>query len=433
MILLACRPDQAAALQAALEPQRLGPLSPTGDAAGVPALLQTGPYTALVAEAQLWESPEALQAQLHAVPLPLVVCVPPGLTAEAAQTLQSLPTLQSLLQWDGQTLHGALPPLPAPVPAGSAPSPAAPGPGPQPVSTALPEVPPPPETAPRAEAAPPAGEAAGPRGGGWRCVAVWSLEGGAGKTTLALATAHAGAAAGLPTLVLSLAGPDMVPMYTGLDPRPGLGEWLAEGADGAAMARVLRYDGRVAHITGPPTTAELTAWHLETLHAPDRDLRTLVLQCAQAGHSLVILDLGPSGDIATQALPVAMDLIIPVSCSFRGSMLLACALEQVAEVAQEFRSVTAVLNRLRPGGMPESAFRRQIAHSQLRRQPEHWVLIDDDLPGIQAVHDAGGQPHRTSRTLQAAARVLQQLVYPVPLAPAPGPRRGRRLFRRRRA
>ena len=346
---------------------------------GLPELLQSGAYTQLVATAELWDGPEQLQAHLGLGLVPVVICVPPGLTPEAAQTLQQLPGLRGLLLWDGLTLQGEIPPLPAPaavaasageasagLPAYPPPAPQLPEPAPQ-----LPE-PAPLRPEPELPVSPPPREVPAPPGGGWRCVAVWSLEGGAGKTTLALATAHASAALHIPTLVISLAGPDMVPIYTNMPPRPGLVEWLAQGADGTAMARVMRPDGPVSHVTGPPTTAELTAWHLETMHAPDRDLRALVLQCAQAGHSLIILDLGPSGDVATQALDVAMDLIVPISCTFRGSMLLACALEQVA--AQEFRSITAVLNRLRKGGMSEREFRRQIDRSQLRRLPDSWVL-----------------------------------------------------------
>ena len=434
-ILLACPPEEAAALQVALSPYQLAADFHIGEVTGLPEMLQSGQYTQLVATAQLWPGPEELQANLGAGVVPTVICVPPTVTAEATQALHQLPALRGLLQWDGETLKGEIRPLPVPTPAGgdayaaaqAPPLPAEPAPAPPPWAPESPLLTPPAD--PPLPVSPPATSAAAPPAGGWRCVAVWSLEGGAGKTTLALATAHAAADRNIPTLVISLAGPDMVPMYTGLHPRPGLMEWLAQGADGTAMSSVMRNDGRVSHVTGPPSTAELTAWHLETMHTPDRDLRSLVLQCAQAANSLIILDLGPSGDIATQALDVAMDLIVPVSCTFRGSMLLACALEQVAQ--QEFRSITAVLNRLRKGGgMSEQTFRRQIERSQLQRQPDSWVLIEDDLPGIQAIHDSGGQPHRSSSTLRAAAGALQELIFPVATATEPPPRRS--LFRRRR-
>jgi len=58
---------------------------------------------------------------------------------------------------------------------------------------------------------------------GWRCIAVWSLQGGVGKSTLSAALALEAAERRLPTLLAGLGAPDVIPLRLGFkrpDPSP---------------------------------------------------------------------------------------------------------------------------------------------------------------------------------------------------------------------
>jgi hypothetical protein len=63
---------------------------------------------------------------------------------------------------------------------------------------------------------------------GWRAIAVWSPQGGVGKSTLALALALEATARRLPTLLVALAAPDMTPLILeGILPEPNILTWRA--------------------------------------------------------------------------------------------------------------------------------------------------------------------------------------------------------------
>ena len=406
----------------------------TGSAPNVPAvtaLLAAQDWQVVVVEVTLWESPADMVTSLAPSQVPIVACVPPDLAEEPRAELRQHfgHQLLGMVDWDERELRGSLPVLPvvaaqaayaggpdlgagpqSPPPAGQGIPPGMPPAAPLPPQLTVPTPTPPLQL--------------GPPAGGWRCVAVWSLEGGAGKTTTALALAHAAADRGIPVLLISLSAPDMVPIYTGLDPGTGLLDWQQMEGTAAALTQVLRIDGRVSHVTGPQDPSQLSEFILLSADPAMPGIPELVSQGALAGHSLVILDCG-SADMATTALSTAMELIIPVSCTFRGAVLLTRALALAAP--QQLKSVTVLLNRIRQGGMAPTKFQDQIKRAQTALLPDNWVMVRDDLEGIEGQHNVGGQPHRTSATLRTAAAALQELVYPL-AAPEPPPPRRRGLF-----
>ena len=417
-------------LQSALQPYGWIASGSARNAAAVTALLAAQPWQAAVVDVMLWDGLDEMVAEVSTTPVTVVACIPLDLDAGVQQQLQQRlgPQLFAVVGWDGHKLHGELGQLPDPVPAappvsgvqGFGPSPA-----PVPIPQAVPPVTP---VTPVGPAVPRAPLPAGPPAGGWKCVAIWSLEGGAGKTTTALALAWACADRGIPVLVVSLSAPDMVPIYTGLDPVPGLLEWQNRDGTAEALTQVLRYDGRVGHVTGPQQPSELIEFVLRLGTPQVPGLPELVTLGALAGHSLVILDCG-AAELAGPALETAMELVIPVSCSFRGAVLLVRALELSAR--QQLKSITVLLNRVRAGGMEPTQFQTMIRKAEPATMPQNWVIVKDDLAGIEGQHNVGGQPHRSSATLRAAAEALQELVYPLGVpAPSAPPRRG--LFGRRR-
>ena len=408
----------------------------------VVANLATQPWTLIVCHADLWHGADDMVAGLAAAPVPLVTIFPRNLEMREADAVTArLRRWHASLTWDHETgmLTGEVPPVPIaaalaaepvqrpiaqpaahPVPA-TPPAGAGwvPNPSTEPRSQAIPAA-----TMPTLPAVPEPAAPPGPAAGGLRCAAFWGIEGGTGATTLLMAVATAARDAHIPTVMVSLAAPCLIPAYGALQHEPGLLDWQAAAGAGEPdpLARALREHEGVGLIAGPGHRERLEAFRLEAAQRPELGLEALIADLTRSGYSLVLLDAAGSL-LERDALAVCNEVVAVCSCTYRGAVLLTHALAECAP-RPNIRAVTAVLNRVRPEDWKPRKFTTELARAQ-ERQPDRWVTVNDD-PAIGSAHNAGRPAIDESDVLQAAAAELQALIYPVAGQARTDGRQGRR-------
>ena len=143
---------------------------------------------------------------------------------------------------------------------------------------------------------------------GWRAIAVWSPQGGVGKSTVALALALEALSRRLPTLLVGLAAPDMTPLILdGILPEPNLLTWRADAHGGRpALGRAGASQDRAARPGRLPRPVALGSYEAQSGPA---GLSTLAYTAAQAGYGILILDVS-APEIAPAALSAANTLVL---------------------------------------------------------------------------------------------------------------------------
>ncbi len=153
--------------------------------------------------------------------------------------------------------------------------------------------------------------------GGWRGVAVWSLEGGVGKTRITRALGLDCVRHGGRALVIGLGAPDALPLQAGLHPEPNLIQWQQDPR-AEVLAELVQADGNLDLVAGFLSPLALGRFAADALEG-DTSLGRLAMQTAHLGYAAVLLDVSAQ-ELAAPALQAANTLILVCSATPQGTV-----------------------------------------------------------------------------------------------------------------
>jgi cellulose biosynthesis protein BcsQ len=250
---------------------------------------------------------------------------------------------------------------------------------------------------------------------GWRAIAVWSLQGGVGKSTLAAALALEAAARRLPTLLVGLGAPDPLPLSLGLRPEPTLAHWrsqpTAEGLQGAVQSLA-----GLDLLAGFPSPLDLAAYVPHALEG-EQSLRQLTAVAAHAGYGVVVLDVS-APELAPAALAAANTLLLVGAPTLPGILSLVEGVRLASEHLEPRHRLPAsavhlVLNRVRATTFtPEEVV--QNGSRLLKGFPPLATAINDD-PAIDESLNLRRPAYYHSDNLRQGVKAVGDLLF----APAP--------------
>lgn len=224
---------------------------------------------------------------------------------------------------------------------------------------------------------------------GWRSIAVWSLEGGIGRTMVTLALGLDCAARGHRALTLGLGAPDMLPLQAGLNPEPNLTAWLQNPRQEALRDIVQSQSGLdlLAGFLSPPALSRFAAQAL----AGEASLEALVMQAARLGYASVLMDVSAQ-ELAVPALKAANTLVLVSSATAQGAVAAVEAYRLARhEIQLPAESCHLVLNRCRPGQFKTPEFTETVRRA-LRDMPEPVLALPEDPAGdTQGLRMADGE------------------------------------------
>jgi MinD-like ATPase involved in chromosome partitioning or flagellar assembly len=261
---------------------------------------------------------------------------------------------------------------------------------------------------------------------GWRAVAVWSPQGGVGKSTFALALALEAASRRLPALLVGLGAPDPLPLMAGLNaPEPNLVAWTANPTVDGLRACVRQVHG-VSLLAGFPDLMSLLNYNLEALSGP-KALGSLAYTAAQAGFVPVIFDVS-APELAAAALSAANTLVLVARPDVPGVLAAAEGTRVIHDVmAGQHRippeAIHLVVNGVRQTTLSpnEVVSAGSEARHAKRDFPSLAAAIADD-PQVEAAANEGQPAYFRSDELRRAARTLGDLLFagPPPTLPDAG-------------
>ncbi len=345
---------------------------------------------ALLLEGTLFPSPQELAATLATLATACVLLLPEQTPAESLAPLQTLPNQVAIHQ--GEPRFPELADTLA-----------------QAVRARRPALPPPPR--PHTAA-------------GWRAVAVWSLAGGVGKSTLATALALEAVQRRLPTLLVGLGAPDTLPLFLGLPPQPNLLAWRRQPTTATLQATVQSQHG-LDLLAGFPSPLDLATYLPEALDS-GASLPALTQCAAHAGYAVVVLDVSAQ-ELAPAALAAANALLLVAVPTLPG-MALALEAHRLIQELHNGRhpippqDIHLLFNRVRPATLsPPQALKsaRQLGQPL----PPLAAAIPDD-PAIQESAQRQQPASFHSHPLRQAMQRLGDALFapgpPPPPPPAPG-------------
>jgi len=251
---------------------------------------------------------------------------------------------------------------------------------------------------------------------GWRCVAVWSLQGGVGKSTLSAALALEAAERRLPTLLTGLGAPDVLPLRLGFKrPEPNLLDWVANPTPEGLRLAVRQYDV-LDVLAGFPDQPALDRY-LPDAMSPNTGLPALANTAAHAGYAVVVLDVS-SPELAAPAIAAANTLLIVTPATPDG-LLAAREATRLAHQAMAGRhavplsGIHLVLNRVRDSQLGPEEVMRSLAQ-MLDAPPPLAAVIPDD-PRVDVARVQFRPAYAFSEPLRQAARTLGDMLFaPLP-------------------
>jgi len=266
---------------------------------------------------------------------------------------------------------------------------------------------------------------------GWRCVAVWSMKGGVGKSTIAGALAWEAAGRRIPTLLVGLGAPDPLPLVLGLRQAPNLLTWRARpNPDGLRVA--IQKADVVDVLAGFPDPLALGEYVPQALDG-EASLPALAAQAARAGYGVVVLDVS-SPELAPAALAAANALVYVAEPTLPGALAVVEGLRLLEVMGPRFgiprEAVHLVLNRLRASSLPPQEFLRAVRDGGAEI---HLTATVPDDPAVEEAVNRRRPPFLHSEALRRGVRPLADVLFgggaPAPAAPAKGDGRFRiRLF-----
>ena len=194
-------------------------------------------------------------------------------------------------------------------------------------------------------------------------IAVTSQKGGVGKTTTATSIAHGLAQQGRTVLLVDFDPQGHSAIALGMDPEPGVFDWLITQQP---VANLVRNTGRPGLSLLPGNSRTRTAQNV--LHAELRSLADLAatIDALAAGYDYLVIDTPPSGLLQEAAIHAAHVVIIPVHCEALGMDGVAATINIIARVGS--RSPRVII-------LPTSYMPHINEHDYNR------TLLDDTYPG----------------------------------------------------
>lgn len=253
---------------------------------------------------------------------------------------------------------------------------------------------------------------------GWRCIAVWSLKGGVGKSTIAAALAWEAAGRRIPTLLVGLGAPDPLPLVLGLRQAPNLLSWRARSGPDGLRAAVQKADV-VDVLAGFPDPLSLGEYVPHALDG-EASLPALAAQAARAGYGVVVLDVS-SPELAPAALAAANALIYVAEPTLPGALAAVEGLRLLDIMGARFgiprEAVHLVVNRVRPSSLQPADFLRAVQDGGGGNVPLAAAIPDD--PAVEEAINRRRPPYLHSEALRRGIRPLADALFGSGAAPAP--------------
>jgi MinD-like ATPase involved in chromosome partitioning or flagellar assembly len=257
---------------------------------------------------------------------------------------------------------------------------------------------------------------------GWRSIAVWSPQGGVGKSTIALALALEATQRHLPTLLVVLSAPDMTPLILdGINPAPNILNWRANPTVEGLKAAIQVHKQTGLHIlTGFSDPVSLGDYDAQNGPA---SLQNLTMRAAQAGYGLVLLDIS-APEIAPSALAAATTLVLVARPDLPGVKSALEGLRLVKDVMAGQHAISAgaiylVINRVRGTTYTPAEVVEQGKKVRADFPPLAASIADD--PNVELATKNYQPALFNSDPLRTAVRTLGNLLFPAALSAAPGP------------
>jgi MinD-like ATPase involved in chromosome partitioning or flagellar assembly len=255
-----------------------------------------------------------------------------------------------------------------------------------------------------------------PSAAGWRAVAVWSPQGGAGKSTLATALACEAAARRLPTLLVGLGAPDPVPLVLNLKAEPNLLSWRSNPTADGLRAAVQRLE-MLDVLAGFRDPLALAAYKDDALDGPG-SLPQLTTCAAYAGYAVVVLDVSAQ-ELAAAALSAANAAVLVTLATLPGVLHVAEAAHLLHDqMAGRHRipkeAIHLVVNKVRDSTLtPQEVVK--LGGGVRRDFPALAAYVPDD-PQIEEALKLRRPAWHTSEPLRRAVRTLGDLLFALPAA-----------------
>jgi arsenite-transporting ATPase len=255
---------------------------------------------------------------------------------------------------------------------------------------------------------------------GWRAIAVWSPQGGVGKSTLALALALEATQRRLPTLLVGLGAPDGMPLILeGVSPDPNILNWYANPTvDGLKSAvQVPKRTGQpiLVGFRDPVSVGSFDG------HTGSTSLTNLAYTAAQAGYGILVLDVSTQ-ELAPAALSAANTLVLVGRADLPGIRSVLEGVHLVKDVmagqhAIPDGAIHLVLNRVRSTTLrPDEV----VAYGKRERRdfPPLAAYVADD-PNVETALNRMEPAYYGSESLRGAVKTLGDLLFPAALAAQP--------------
>ena len=246
---------------------------------------------------------------------------------------------------------------------------------------------------------------------GWRAVAVWSPQGGVGKSTISTALAFDAASRRLPTLLVGLGAPDPIPLAIGLHPAPNITSWQATPTAEALKESVQSVDV-LDVLVGFPDPISLHSYLPEALDGPS-SLPNLTNCAAHAGYAVIIIDVS-SQELAAAAISAANTLIVVGIPTLPGVLNTAEAVHLVNDVMAgqhkiARQSMHLVVNKVRDSTLrPEEVVKTGL---DLRKDfPSLAAYVPDD-PQIEVALNQRRPAYYHSEPLRRMTSTVGDLLF----------------------
>lgn len=242
---------------------------------------------------------------------------------------------------------------------------------------------------------------------GWRGLAVWSLEGGIGKSLIAWSLGTECVRRGLKCLLVGLGAPDILPLQAGLDPSPNLLQWHRDPRP-ETVRDLLQHNGQLDLLAGFPSPRDLGTFAPAAMDG-DSSLPSLTVETARMGYAVTILDVSAQ-ELAAPALKAANGLLLVSSATARGAVAAVEAWRLARqEIGLPVSACHLVLNRTRSGQMSAREYTATV-RSGLRDMPEPVAEMSEEPDLEPALAQSRGRPPDLAPWQTFATRLADRIV-----------------------